>query len=251
MSTKPSRRAVRTKPSGNQYFRPMHQEAIIQFAKTDDPNEKNRLYSTIIEPVFRELINKIVYTYKFNTLPNIEELKKDCAVHLVMILSNFDESKGSKAFSYFSIVAKNWFIGENKKNSLRRAKEISYETYCPSHNNQPGLMDHSVTKVLNEELTVTNGFFEEKETSEFWGDLRNEMNLWVDSGTLREQEVKIIKAIFLIIDNLHDLGIYNKKMFYHNLREITGLNKKQVVNNLDKVRTKYKAWKRFHDNQEF
>jgi len=239
------------KAKKNLYFRQEHQDAIIEFIKSDDPKEKNRLYASLIEPVLRELINKIVYTYKFNSLPNIDELKKDCAVHLVTILSNFDEEKGSKAFSYFSIVAKNWFIGENKKNSVRKQKEVSYESYNPAMNNDPAMNNHSVTKTFDEDLTVTNGYFENREHSEFWETLRTEMNSWLKSDIMKEQEVKVIKAIFVIINSLHDLGVYNKKTFYFSLREITGLNTKQIVNNLDKIRAKYKVWKKFHDNMDF
>ena len=40
-----------------------------------------------------------------------------------------------------------------------------------------------------------------------------------------------------------DIEIFNKKAIYLYLRELTGLNTKQVVNNLNKLRVKYRSFK--------
>lgn len=53
-----------------------------------------------------EMVDKIVYTYKFTTLPNIDELRDECKIWLTTVLEKFDPSKGSKAFSYFSVITK-------------------------------------------------------------------------------------------------------------------------------------------------
>ena len=47
------------------------------------------------------MVDKIVYTYKFTNLSNIDDLKAECKVWLTTILDKFDPAKGSKAFSYF------------------------------------------------------------------------------------------------------------------------------------------------------
>ena len=60
------------------YFGKQHEQAIIEYATTLDVNIKTRLYITLIQPAFNEMVDKIVYTYKFNSLPNIEDLKDDC-----------------------------------------------------------------------------------------------------------------------------------------------------------------------------
>ena len=43
--------------------------------------------------------------------------------------------------------------------------------------------------------------------------------------------------------NIEDIEIFNKKAVYLYLRELTGLNTKQVVNNLNKLREKYSTFK--------
>jgi DNA-directed RNA polymerase specialized sigma subunit len=63
------------------------------------------------------MVDKIVFTYKFTTLPNIDSLRDECKIWLITILDKYDVNKGSKAFSYFSVITKNWFIHKVKKKS--------------------------------------------------------------------------------------------------------------------------------------
>ena len=100
---------------GRIYFTKDHELAILDYIASEDPKVRNQIYRDIIRPVFVEMISKIVFTYKFTNLPNIVSLKDECEMHLVTILSNFDPAKGSKAFSYFSVITKNWFIAKVKK----------------------------------------------------------------------------------------------------------------------------------------
>ena len=54
------------------------------------------------------------------------------------------------------------------------------------------------------------------------------------------------KATFLL--NCDDIEIFNKKAIYLYLREITGLNTKQVVNSLNKFREHYRDFKSDWEN---
>ena len=47
-----------------------------------------------------------------------------------------------------------------------------------------------------------------------------------------------------------EIQIFNKKAIYLYIREITGLNTKQVVNNLNKIRQKYRAFKNKWEKDE-
>jgi hypothetical protein len=99
---KPIRR--RRKRTKNLYFTKVHEQAIIDYCATPSYKERSRLYEELIQPAFSELVNKIIFTYKFNILPNIDTLREDCKVWLTTILNKYDPNKGSKAFSYFSVV---------------------------------------------------------------------------------------------------------------------------------------------------
>ena len=104
MSKTTKKKATRRRMSrggGKAYFTKVHEEAIIEYAKTDSIERRSELYIDLIQPAFNEMVDKIVYTYKFTSLPNIDYLKDDCKVWLTMILDKYDPDKGYKAFSYF------------------------------------------------------------------------------------------------------------------------------------------------------
>ena len=88
------------KRSGKHYFTKDHENAIIQYVATDDQRLRTQLYIEYIGPAFNEMVDKIVYTYKFTNLPNIDSLKDECKVWLTTILDKYDPNKGSKACSF-------------------------------------------------------------------------------------------------------------------------------------------------------
>ena len=47
----------------------------LNIATHNNRARREELYVTLIQPAMNELVDKIVYTYKFTTLPNIEDLK--------------------------------------------------------------------------------------------------------------------------------------------------------------------------------
>lgn len=109
------------------YFTKEHEQAILDYCLVSDLKERERLYLQFISPTFDEMITKIVFTYKFTHLPNIEELMDECKMWLITILDKFDSSKGFKAFSYFSVITKNWFIHKVKKHQKQSKIEVSLE----------------------------------------------------------------------------------------------------------------------------
>ena len=65
---------------------------------------------------------------------------------------------------------------------------------------------------------------------------------------MKPQEQKVYEAVKIILSNPDEIEIFNKKAIYLYLREITGLNTKQVVNNLNKLRIKYRSFKSSWNN---
>ena len=100
------------------YFTEVHEAAIVEYCSSNCNERKSELYVSFIQPTFNEMVDKIVYSYHFTSLANIDDLRAECKAWLVTILDKFDPNKGSKAFSYFSVVTKNWFIHKVKKQIL-------------------------------------------------------------------------------------------------------------------------------------
>ena len=215
------------------YFTQDHENAIIRYAQSEDLKERTELYMKWIRPAFDEMVDKIVFTYKFTTLPNIDELRDDCKVWLTTILDKYDPNKGSKAFSYFSVITKNWFIHKVKQTTKRARREVDYE---------------SVAKEIDEQYVETsNPYLEKKEREEFWINLWDEIASW-EPEMMKENEKKVYEAIKILLQSVDQIDIYNKKAVYLYLRELTGLNTKQVVNQLNKMRKKYRVFKKNWDS---
>lgn len=228
------KRRPRTK---NNYFTKIHEEAIIKYALSSSRAEKSQLYMTLIQPAFDEMVNKIIFTYKFNNLPNIDYLRDDCKIWLTTILDKYDPNKGSKAFSYFSVVTKNWFIHKVKTNSKKLKRQVSYESII-----ETGGQD-SLGAASN-----TEEYMSKRVEQEFWLNLLEQIQSW-DTGKLKQNEKMVLEAVKVLIHNIDDIEIFNKKAVYLYLRELTGLNTKQVVNNLNKLREKYKIFKTKWDKE--
>ena len=88
-------RKRRNKRQKRDYFTEVHQEAIVKYATTTDLKERDKLYKDLIEPAFSEMVDKIVFTYRFTTLPNIDTLREDCKVWLTTVLDKFKPEEGS------------------------------------------------------------------------------------------------------------------------------------------------------------
>jgi hypothetical protein len=232
---KPIRR--RRKRTKNLYFTKVHEQAIIDYCATPSYKERSRLYEELIQPAFSELVNKIIFTYKFNILPNIDTLREDCKVWLTTILNKYDPNKGSKAFSYFSVVTKNWFIHKVKVNSKKLKKEVSFEN----------LVENGGADILGT-TDPAESYLSQRTEREFWNTLLENIDKW-GSGKLKKNEKAVLDAVKILLHNIDDIEIFNKKAVYLYLRELTGLNTKQVVNNLNKLRERYRNFKTKWDKE--
>lgn len=225
------------KRTKREYFTQVHEDAIIKYNLTTDMELRKELYVMFIKPAFDEMVEKIIYTYKFTTLPNIDDLRDDCKIYLTTILEKYNPDKGSKAFSYFSVITKNWFIHQVKRANKRVKQEINIEDLNSEHQLEYASMEIEYDSNRN--------------NIEFWNHLWTEINSWEETK-LKDNEEKVLKAIKIILSDIDNQEIiFNKKAIYLYIREMTGLNTKQVVNNLNKLRTRYKTFKnKWDDNTQ-
>lgn len=229
--TKPTKK--RKKRTTNYYFTSVHENAIIKYTNTNCIKERTELYVEYIGPALNEMVDKIVFTYKFTNLPNIDVLRDDCKIWLMTILDKYDPSKGSKAFSYFSVITKNWFIHKVKKQQKQNRREIDFDT---------------LPKRFEEEfLSTDESYITHREEGEFWNLFYGELQSW-DESQMKENDIKVYKAIMILFESKEDIDIFNKKAIYLYLREITGLNTKQIVNSLKKFRKKYAMFRQEWEN---
>ena len=210
------------------YFTEVHEAAIVEYCSSACNERKSELYVEFIQPTFNEMVDKIVYSYHFTSLANIDDLRSECKAWLITILDKFDPAKGSKAFSYFSVVTKNWFIHKVKKQTKRCQREIEYDLVAK--------------EVYDQEVQPEANYLTKREKEDFWQKLWEEIDSW-GTNDMRDNEKKVYEAIKIILSSAQDIDILNKKAVYLYLRELTGLNTKQIVTQLNKMRVKYRDFK--------
>lgn len=217
------------------YFTQEHEDAIVEYCSTKDQKKKDDLYRVMIQPVFSQMVDKIVFTYRFTSLPDVDDLRDECKVYLTTILSKFDPAKGSKAFSYFSVITKNWFIHKVKKHKKKLEREVSLEI---------AEIDPDIHFV-----DTDDSYQNKKMRKEMMNILREEMKSW-EVDFQKEKEKKVYDAVLMLFDSAEDIEIFNKKAIYLYLRELTGMNTKQIVSQLNKMKSRYKDFRRDWDNGE-
>ena len=104
------------------YFGSAAQEAIIEYNASNDNKEKNKIYSERIKYPFEKLAENVLNTFKFSyfDVPK-EDVQAEVVSMMVQKIHMYKPDKG-RAFSYFSIVAKNYLILNNNGNYKRYKK---------------------------------------------------------------------------------------------------------------------------------
>ena len=99
------------------YFGQEVQDAVVDYNTSTNDHERNVIYGTRIHKAFDKLAENIINTFKFTYFDyGFEDIKHEVVAFMVMNIHKYDHTKGSKAFSYFSVVAKNYLILHNNNN---------------------------------------------------------------------------------------------------------------------------------------
>jgi len=217
------------------YFTKETDGYIERFLVAETDEEKHELFNEGIRPAFEKLIENLIFVYKFFTLDDVDTLKQDCLANLYVTLPKFKPERGTKGFSYFNVVGKNWFIQKTRERTKKNKRER--ELYVDV--DQDLVKNNLSTSYSSHEKTILE--------QEKWKSLYSEFDTWRAKMT-KPNEAKVLEAVIFLMMNSDLVSIYNKKAVYLYLREMTNLNEKQVAMNLKKMRTLYAKWsKRFFE----
>lgn len=213
----------------NNYFTKQTDEAIERFILSTDVKERHEIFDKEIRPAFEELISNLIYVYRFFTIGDPDTLKRECLSSLYEIIPKFDPTRGTKGFSYFNISAKNWFIQKAKESN--RKNKIENELHVD--------VDHE--SIANDGSFAIEPHEKLIEDRERWILFYEAIDSWKDRLT-KKSEKHVLEAVIFIMKNSDLVPIYSKKAVFLYLRELTGLNTKQIVVNLKKIKSLYNEW---------
>lgn len=214
----------------HQYFGPEQHNHIVSYLDAIDEEKKREIYTEKIYPTFKSLVMGLVQTYGFTAgVQNPDDMISDCINFLYEKLHKFNSEHGSKAFSYFNVVARNWLINTARKKKKHKFKHVSIE---------------DLTSLSYEEKnTISNLTYDSPEDIIQKNESRNEILQLFKTieGKLQKEDDKIcLNALVEVLNTLDDIDIIHKKAIYLYLRDITNMSTKQLSSSMSNIRFIYK-----------
>jgi len=228
------------------YFHEGTAAAIDAYQATDDLKERQKLYNTEILPAFSKLVENLIFIHGFRGLHDTyEDLKNDCVSFLYEAICKFDASRGSKPFSYFNVVAKNWLIIRSKQRmkSIKRNISIDDRDHVGRRDSET-IENFQVIPAQDEQMLE-------------WEFLKNIncMLKEISNRITNENEIKCMNAIVHIFDVVSDHNgtpgsdiMLNKRAVFRYIRDISGLTPKQLTTVIASLKKHYRELKH---NPEF
>jgi len=202
------------------YFGQEVQNAIIDYNSSKSDAERNQIYGTRIHAAFDKLAENIINTFKFTyfDMPFVD-IKHEVVAFMVMNIHKYDHTKGSKAFSYFSVVAKNYLILHN-------------------NNNYKKLKTHDGMDVLDKYKNMNNS--KEADYITLTDEIVTYFDLNLNTIFKKDRDLKIGYAIIDLMKQRQDIENFNKKAIYILIREMTNVETAHITSVVNVLKKHYK-----------
>ena len=196
---------VEKKKKGVQYFTQETENAIVAYNNATTFEEKNKIYHEKIHYAFFKLTENIIHTFKFyyTEVNNIEDLQFEVISFLISKIHLYDQTKGTKAYSYFGTIAKRYLILSNQKNYKKRVDTSSIDILEEDENHSYDIEETN----NNERLSMFIDDFTDYCTE-------NIFYLFP-----KEYDAQIADAILELFRKRENLDVFNKKALYIYIRE--------------------------------
>ena len=216
---KPRKKPGRKPSKKKLYFGMEVQDAIVRYNQAESTSTKNKIYQQEIHKAFDKLAENIINTFKFSYFDSpFVDVKAEVVSFLVINIHKYDHTKGSKAFSYFSVVAKNYLILHNNNNykKLKSHSDISVLDNKPISDDKRHYLED-----LTEEIIV---YFEDNIPHMF----------------KKQKDIAVAYAIVELFKRRHDIENFNKKSLYILIREMTNVDTSHITKVVNVFKHKYK-----------
>jgi len=225
------------------YWYQNEEQAVIDYLKSDDAEEKDKIYLEKLKYPLSKMIESILRRYKlYNKEFNEDDLQKDVLSFIVTKFDKFDSTKGFKSYSYFGTICKNYLRGQLIKSDKNKVRNVSYEDISTALENDPEL-----TYELVHELPLESTKFIKKIIKEIKQEIDINKNLKINEVKVGYSVIDILEnweTIFNIDNYERGSNIYAKNKVLYVLREMTLLNSKEIRNALKIYRSIYELLKK-------
>ena len=206
------------------YFGTPAQEAIVEYNNSDDFEERSKIYEERIKYPFEKLAENVLNTFKFTyfDVPKID-IQMEVVSTMVEKMHMFQEGKG-RAFSYFTIIAKNHLILKNNGN-YKRWKQNALLSQMPQTWNP------------------ANDYYETEENDEFKEFKSIMLKYWDKHLTevfSKKRDIQIADAVLELFRRSEYIENFNKKHLYLLIREMTDCKTHYITKVVNVMKTHHK-----------
>jgi len=208
------------------YFGMSVQDAIVRYNALDSMNDasaRNKIYGEEIHKAFDKLSENIINTFKFSYFDDgFYDVKHEVVAFMVMNLHKYDHTKGSKAFSYFSVVAKNYLILHNNNNYKK------YKTHS------------EITTLRKQPSVLVGGDTDE----DYFTDLSRELIKYFEDTIptmfKKKRDTDIAYSVLELLKRQEEIENFNKKALYILIREMTNVKTNEITKVVNVLKKHYK-----------
>ena len=223
------------KKKSKMYFTQDTEDAIVKYNNETNSDTRSIIYNEFIKYSFDKLAENMINTFSFSYIDsNYKDLKAEVISHILLQMHKYDQTKG-RAFSYFSIVAKNYLIIANNEAYATKKVTRSIESSEESEQFDFDIVDDTY-----------DSDFKNEELSEF---IRLMVEYWDDNIQVifkKRRDIEIAYSINELFRNVKSLDYFNKKSLYCLIREMNGHKTQNITRVINKMMSHYKIIKNMY-----
>lgn len=229
------------------YYGEEQEQAVVLFLKAKTVAEKEKIYRDFLQEPINKMIESIIQTYKLHRKSyEFNDLHADALSFLITKFDKFHPEKGYKSYSYFGTVCKNYLYNEMMKEYKKNTSFIDIGDTDYDFLNRDDLLYRIDETPMD--LTL------------FIGDLINNLkNDVIGDNKLNDNEFKVGHALIKILEEWRELfdkpninknsSKFNKNLILLYIRNMTGLNTKEIRNAMKRFKSMYFIFKnKYYDD---
>jgi hypothetical protein len=213
------------KAKSKQYFTKDTEDAIVEYNSTDDQRIKDKLYRDRIKSAFDKLAEIVYNKWKFTYFDDDpQDVMCEVVAFMIEKIHMYKAGKG-KAFSYFTIVARNYLILNNNAN-YKRYKNTDVISSLPTNwdteNNWAEEIRNDEYRTFNDRMLL------------YW-------DTHLENYFQKKRDIQIADAVLELFRRANYIESFNKKSLYLLIREMTGFPTHYITKVVNKMKEKQMA----------
>lgn len=188
------------------YFTKDTEDAIVEYNHSSDDFLKNKIYKDRIQTSFDKLAEIVYNKWKFTYFDDDpQDVMAEVVAFMVEKIHMYKQDSG-KAYSYFTIVARNYLILNNNAN-YKRYKATDLISSLPASWDTENNWEE---EVRNDEYRTFND-----RMLQYW-------DIHLENYFQKKRDIQIADAILELFRRANYVENFNKKSLYLLIREMTG-----------------------------